>query len=153
MTTQGGTTGAGVIFSYDPVIAAYNNLKDFGSNNTGNYMLGTLIKDQTKKLYGMTSEGGSYGLGTIFSYDAKTSVFTKLKDFEGPNGESPYGSLVQASNGKLYGMTYSGGEHDAGVIFSYDPATSVYTKLVDFYFLGGLPLATLYRLRMENYTA
>jgi hypothetical protein len=32
MTTQGGTTGAGVIFSYDPVIAAYNNLKDFGSN-------------------------------------------------------------------------------------------------------------------------
>jgi uncharacterized repeat protein (TIGR03803 family) len=48
------------------------------------------------------------------------------------NGAIPYGSLIQVSDGKLYGMTSAGGDHTRGVIFSYDPATSAYTKLIDF---------------------
>jgi uncharacterized repeat protein (TIGR03803 family) len=42
------------------------------------------------------------------------------------------GSLMQASDGKLYGMTYRGGSNNAGVIFSFDPASSTYTKLKDY---------------------
>ena len=37
---------------------------------------------------------------------------------------------MQASDGKLYG-TYTGGS-DSGVIFSFDPSASTYTKLHDF---------------------
>jgi uncharacterized repeat protein (TIGR03803 family) len=138
VTSLGGSTGysrregAGVIFSFDPLMLVYTKLWDFGTNNTGNYIAGALIKDQANKLYGMTSEGGSYGAGTIFSFDEVTAVFTKLKDFDFINGANPYGNLLQASDLKFYGMTPSGGDKDYGVIFSYDPATSAYIKLKDF---------------------
>jgi uncharacterized repeat protein (TIGR03803 family) len=49
-------------------------------------------------------------------------------DFDGTNGANPSGDLVQASNGKLYGMTYGGGDNYRGIIFSYDRATFTYTK-------------------------
>jgi len=132
MTYAGGTINCGVIFLYNTLASTYTKLRNFGANNTGNYLSGALIKGQANKLYGMAYEGGIYGAGTIFSFDANTSVFTKLNDFDGINGLNPYGSLMQASDGKLYGMTGVGGSNDIGVIFSYDPATSVYTKLKDF---------------------
>src|SRR6478735_7771820 len=108
----------GVIFSYAAATATYTKLRDFGANNLGNYVNGALTKDKANKLYGMTTDGGIYGKGTIFSYSVATAVFTKLKDFDDANGAHPYGSLTQASNGKLYGMTSRGGSYDAGVIFS-----------------------------------
>jgi len=41
-----------------------------------------------------------------------------------------YNNLIQASNGKLYGMTKVGGIDDLGVLYEYDIATNVYlTKL------------------------
>jgi uncharacterized repeat protein (TIGR03803 family) len=40
--------------------------------------------------------------------------------------------MIQASDGKLYGMTYGGGNSGSGVIFSFDPSSSIYTKLKDF---------------------
>jgi len=39
---------------------------------------------------------------------------------------------MQASNGKLYGMTSSGGSNNSGVLFEFDPATGTYTKKLDF---------------------
>jgi len=132
MTNSGGITDCGVIFSYESTIPAYTKLRDFGNNHTGNSIRGSLIEDEAKKLYGMTYEGGHYGLGTIFSFDATTSVFTKLKDFDGRNGANPQGKLTSAVDGKLYGMTTYGGSNNIGVIFSYDPATSAYTTLFDF---------------------
>jgi uncharacterized repeat protein (TIGR03803 family) len=42
------------------------------------------------------------------------------------------GSLVLANDGKLYGMTSGGGIHEAGVIFSLDPASNAYTLLKEF---------------------
>src|SRR5579862_5126414 len=84
------------------------------------------------KLYGMTYAGGSSGVGVIFSFDPLSSTYIKLRDLDGPNGYNPYGSLIQASDGKLYGVMYGGGTSDLGVIFSFDPASSTYIKLKDF---------------------
>jgi uncharacterized repeat protein (TIGR03803 family) len=39
---------------------------------------------------------------------------------------------MQANDGKLYGMTEWGGSGNKGVIFSYDPSSSTFTKLYDF---------------------
>ncbi len=39
---------------------------------------------------------------------------------------------MQASDGKLYGMTNTGGTDNRGVIFSFDLSTSGFTKLKDF---------------------
>ena len=77
----------------------------------------------------------------LFSpFDPSASIYTKLKDFDNTNGGYPFGSLIQASNGKLYGMASAGGSIDvggagvmgAGVIFSFDLTSSTYIKLKDF---------------------
>jgi len=48
-------------------------------------------------------------------------------------------SLVQASDGKLYGITILWRSHLVGTIFSYDPATSVYAKERFDYAIGASP--------------
>jgi uncharacterized repeat protein (TIGR03803 family) len=53
-------------------------------------------------------------------------------EFNYANGGNPRGSLIQAADGKSYGMTSNGGSKESGVAFSYDLATSTYTKLSDF---------------------
>jgi uncharacterized repeat protein (TIGR03803 family) len=120
MTLNGGSSGTGVVFSFDPSSATFKKLKDLSSTN-GSNPYGSLIQASDGKLYGMAAYGGSKNIGVIFSYDFSTSSYIKLKDFENTGGASPHGSLVQASNGKLYGMTTSGGSSNYGVIFSFDP--------------------------------
>ena len=60
-------------------------------------------------------------------------------------GKTPYGSLMAASDGKLYGMTEEGGYFFEGTIFDYDPATDSVTLRITFgepYF-GYFPLGDL----------
>ncbi len=135
MTTAGGLYGFGVIFSYNPATYTYTDLLDFdnGSDPMGAYPKGSLI-EVNGLLYGTTFLGGAHAYGVIFSYDPATHTYTDLLDFNNlnaPKGAKPYGSLIEV-NGLLYGMTTEGGASGFGVIFSYDPATSTYTDLLDF---------------------
>lgn len=136
MTYYGGTNNEGVIFSYNPVTEIYNKEFDFEGINSGKWPQASLIEANDGKLYGMTSQGGTYNYGILFSFDPTTSVFSKKIDFDGANkGRAPYGSLVQASNGKLYGMTLYGGTVTStgyGVLFEYDPINDIFVKKVDF---------------------
>lgn len=51
---------------------------------------------------------------------------------------------MQASDGKLYGVTSGEGSKDFGVIFSFDLSSSIYTKLKDFDNTNGrLPIGNL----------
>jgi uncharacterized repeat protein (TIGR03803 family) len=85
------------------------------------------------KLYGMTSQGGASNLGVLFEYDPTTATYTKKIDFDGTTkGRYPYGSLMEATNGKIYGMTSSGGVFNKGVLFEFDPTTATYTKKLDY---------------------
>ena len=131
MTIFGGSSDEGVIFSFDPSTSIYTKLLDF-HGELGRRPRGSLLKARDGKLYGMTSEGGSNDIGVIFSFDPSASTYTKLVDFDDNNGRAPLGSLIQALNGKLYCMTSIGGSNNFGVIFSFDPTTSIYTKLMDF---------------------
>jgi uncharacterized repeat protein (TIGR03803 family) len=137
MTSEGGSREFGVIFSFDPSSSTYKKLKDFDGTNGGRPH-GSLMQARDGKLYGMTTYGGSgyidgdtySGNGVIFSFDPSTSTYKKLKDFDGTNGGRPHGSLMQASDEKLYGMTSGGGSsgYDLypytgfGVIFSFEPS-------------------------------
>lgn len=146
MTNTGGVHNSGVLFSFDPATDAYTKLKDFNKAG-GQYPLGGKLAQATDgKLYGMTSQGGSHDAGVIFSFDPATAIYAKLKDFSGADGRYPVGSVIQAQNGNLYGMTNGGGSKGAGVIFSFEPETKTYTKLKDFAFDnndGRAPLGNL----------
>ena len=133
MTPQGGANSMGVLFQYDPATSTYTKKLDFNGAANGSYPYGSLIQATDGKLYGMTSGGGVNSVGVLFQYDPTTISYNKKFDFDGTvNGSSPLGSLMQASDGRLYGMTYDGGASNVGIIFQYDPATSTYTKKIDF---------------------
>ena len=132
MTYRGGANDAGVLFEYDPITNTYSKKIDF-SLSIGAYPYGDLIKGSNGKLYGMTSQGGAASMGALFEYDPLTNSYTKKHDFDGAlTGAFPKGSLVEASNGKLYGMTDTGGANDKGVLFEYDLSTNSYSKKLDF---------------------
>ena len=47
---------------------------------------------------------------------------TTLFSFNGTNGASPYGALVQGANGNFYGTTAAGGANGQGAVFQMSPS-------------------------------
>ena len=136
MAGSGGRYNVGVIFQYDPATGVYIKKFDFDNTN-GGVPQGSLVQASDGKLYGMTYSGGASSVGVLFQYDPATNTYTKKLDFDNTNGSNPFGSLVQASDGKLYSMTSGGGSVGAGVMFQYDPATDTFVKKFDFDFTNG----------------
>lgn len=69
-----------------------------------------------------TGPGTSSQEGKLVKLDATGMLPTVLHQFNAPEGKLPYGSVVQAANGKLYGLTTKGGQADNGVLYEYDLA-------------------------------
>lgn len=133
MTSYGGTNDIGVIFSVQADGTEMTILHNF-STSDGASPQGSLVKGSNDKFYGMASSGGAGNHGVIFEYDYATNTYTKKLDFTGKDGavmgSRPYGNLTLFNN-KFYGVTWSGGLNDVGVIFEYDPSTNSYSKKID----------------------
>jgi uncharacterized repeat protein (TIGR03803 family) len=87
------------------------------------------------QLWGTLAQGGEYDLGAIIKLNADGTGFSIEKSvaIEANNpGYSPVGGLIQAQNGKIYGVTEKGGSNNKGVLFEFNPTTGVYTKKIDF---------------------
>jgi len=137
MSKFGGISNSGVLFQYNPVTNVYTKKIDFDLTK-GTYPEASLIQAIDGKLYGMTSQGGTNNVGVLFQFDPITNVYTKKLDFGNSLiGSFPLGSLIQASDGNLYGLTSAGGNNGAGVLFQYNPVADVYTKKIDFNFTNG----------------
>ncbi|TAL60006.1 MAG: T9SS type A sorting domain-containing protein [Bacteroidetes bacterium] len=130
-TTDGGINDDGVVFKIKPDGTGYSKLLDFAGAANGKTPYGSLISDGAF-LYGMTYTGGTNNMGVIFKIKPDGTGYAKLLDFAGAaNGKSPYSNLI--SDGTfLYGMTYSGGANNLGVIFKIKPDGTGYAKLLDF---------------------
>lgn len=152
MLYQGGQYDYGSIIEYDPTTDTCRKLFDFDGGNSGRNPYGDLLPASNGKLYGMTPYGGNDDYGVLFEWDIATETFQKLHDFNGSDGASPFGSLIQHENGRLYGLTYNGGTDDAGTLFEFDIAGNVYSTLMSFTGAGsGLnPLGTLLELNDSN---
>jgi len=77
------------------------------------------------------------GCGVLFSFNATNNTEKVLKTFQDTDGCLPAFRLIQdPDNGFLYGIAQEGGDFinpvGYGVIFSYDIATSTYSKLFEF---------------------
>jgi uncharacterized repeat protein (TIGR03803 family) len=81
-----------------------------------------LIVAKDGNLYGMTLLGGTFNQGAAFQFNPKTKKVKIIYSFDQPTGDSPYGPLMQAKDGKLYGMTAAGGTKSGGVLFQMTTA-------------------------------
>jgi len=79
-----------------------------------------LITDAAGNAYGVTTGGGTYGLGVVYKIDPNRNI-TILHNFSGPEGKVPYGNLALDPSGNLYGTTSQGGKFGGGVIFRIKP--------------------------------
>ncbi len=143
LTSQGGTGGYGVLFEYDLSSNIYSKKIDFAFTN-GFSPNANLIQSSNGKLYGTTAGGGASSNGTLFEYDLSLNVLNKIVDFDDTStGSQPQGNLVQAPNGKLYGMTTRGGLNGDGVLFELNPTTNQFIKKIDFNASASFPIASL----------
>jgi len=98
-----------------------------------------LVQATDGNLYGTASYGGPtscvsnsivVGCGTIFRI-TPTGKLTRLYSFCSqtgcPDGEFPFGGLVQATNGNFYGTTFGGGANGAGTVFEITPGGTLTT--------------------------
>lgn len=131
MTRNGGEGLSGVIFEYVPG-ASEISVKKYFTGMDGAYPEGGLTIGANNLLYGLTSYGGDNNAGVLFVFDPQTGDYEKIYDFIPANGMTPVCNLLQAWNGKLYGVTPKGGTFNAGVLFEYDITSETYTKLIDF---------------------
>ena len=155
MTISGGLYDDGVIFEWDPLTNVYSKKIDFDGISKGGTPYGdlTLLNGE---FYGMTCNGGSNDKGVFFKWDLATNSFSKLSDFDGEShGSNPWGTVI-AHYGKLYGMTFTGGKVNSGVLFEWDTASSNLTKKADFSMseFGGIVYGslTLYNGRFYGMT-
>lgn len=131
-TGSGGLNGVGVIFSINISNNSYSVLYDFSTATGASPYFGRMIQATNNKLYGLTQGGGANGQGVIFSFDITNNTYADIQDFDATHGSVPYGSVIQATDGKLYGLTSTGGYTNQGIIFSYDIGTSNLVDLYDF---------------------
>lgn len=132
LTSLGGNASSGVLFQYNASSNTYVKKVDLNFSSGGGTPNGALMQATNGKLYGLTTVGGTNNIGAIFEYDKTTAIYTKKIDLSTTNGSAPYGSMLQASNGKLYGLTSAGGTGAVGTLFEYDAITNAFIKRVDF---------------------
>jgi len=90
-----------------------------------------LVQSTDQYFYGTTNGGGAHGnFGTVFKI-SPTGTLTTLYNFCTQSGcmdgQNPYGPLIQASTGLLYGTTSSGGANGGGTVFQITPGGTLTT--------------------------
>lgn len=124
----GGANQAGTLFRFDPTTDTFEKLHDFDGGLGGSIPYGTPCLAGDGWFYGTTWEGGTSDKGILFRYNAITDVFQKMKDFNGVNGESPWGGPIVAGPDLLFGTAALGGSGGAGLIYRYVPSTNTLTE-------------------------
>src|ERR1017187_1409755 len=140
MTSSGGSNGSGTLFSYDISTNILTPLVNFDINAQP---WGTLLQGSNGLLYGLTTFDGTNNAGTIFTFNTVTNAFNVIYNFPEDNNQ-PIGavyngeSLIQATNGYIYGMTGYAGINNDGTIFRLNDTTNVVTIVYSFNIASGI---------------
>jgi uncharacterized repeat protein (TIGR03803 family) len=137
----GGANVDGEVFRITPQ-GTLTTVYDFCSQTNctdGSVPSAGLVQATDGNFYGTTAYGGSGctdgGCGTIFKV-TPSGALTTLHSFDDTDGNVPTAGLLQATNGDLYGTTYSGGALGRGTVFRITLA-GTFTTLHTFHGLDG----------------
>jgi uncharacterized repeat protein (TIGR03803 family) len=111
--------GNGNIFRLNKDGSGFAVLKTFAGTPEGQNPRAGLLEGSDGMLYGTTSKGGSNFYGSVFRIHKDGTGFETLHSFSVAAGDgiTPYGGLIEASDGSLYGTTYQGGIFNLGTVF------------------------------------
>lgn len=141
-TSIGGPNNSGTIYSYDPVNDSIEMVASFGvfGDINGSIIFSDLFLASDSSFYGMSNRNSGYsGPGSIWSYNPTldTAYFkANFRQFSN-TGQNPKGGIIQASNGKLYGLTNLGGAVGLGTLFQVDLTGLNFTTLTAFSAMNG----------------
>jgi uncharacterized repeat protein (TIGR03803 family) len=139
-TSDGGAQNIGTVFRIGTDGSGYaivHSFTGFLGTATGATPRGGLVKGGDGNFYGTTNGGGSSGsFGTVFQITPMGSV-TTIHAFAGTDGSFPSGTLIRASDGKLYGTTSNGGAHGNGTVYRLATDGTGFTTLHSFDLAAG----------------
>src|SRR5579871_2088805 len=131
----GGANSAGTVFKITTG-GALTTLYSFSATGADGGIPSALVQASDGNLYGTTYNGGANNLGTVFKITT-SGVLTTLYSFTGgADGEDPDASLIQASDGNLYGTTIYNGANGYGTIFKITTSGTL-TTLYSFSYSDG----------------
>jgi hypothetical protein len=105
-TTQGYRATNGAVFSLSANGATYATVYPFSAEQK---LVSGVVEGPDGSLYGTIEEGmAPITKGAVFKV-TKTGVYTTLHTFTGTDGANPWGPLVFAADGTIYGTTFNGG--------------------------------------------
>ncbi|PTU31349.1 choice-of-anchor tandem repeat GloVer-containing protein [Stenotrophobium rhamnosiphilum] len=108
-TSHGGAKNFGTLFKITPA-GNFTTLYSFTGAADGSNPRASLVK-VGDGFYGTTSGGGANNLGTAFKVSPSGSLSTVHTFGANPtDSATPYGALVKASNGALYGTSLGSGQ-------------------------------------------
>ena len=129
-TSDGGTAQFGTVFRITPA-GKETILYSFQGGIDGMSPVGALTLGSDGNFYGTTEGGGATGGGAVFRVTptGDESVLYSFQD--GSDAAFPMATLLEGSDGNLYGTSNSGGQNAGGTVFMVTP-TGVETVLYSF---------------------
>jgi uncharacterized repeat protein (TIGR03803 family) len=153
-TGQCGNIGCGTVFKVTPsgaLISLYSFCVQFpcldGSGPVG------IIQATDGNFYG-ASGGGANGYGTVFKITPNglhTTLYSFCAQTGCPDGDDPFATVAQGTDGNLYGTTNYGGLNNYGTVFRVS-LNGTFTTLHSFESTdGAYPQATLLQASDGNF--
>jgi uncharacterized repeat protein (TIGR03803 family) len=128
-TSAGGVSNAGAVFRFVPsptgTATQDKVLFSFDGSLEGSRPQVGVVTDGNGNFFGTTEESGQFNNGVVFEITPSiapgtAATETTIFQFNLANGSQPVGSLF-AFGGSLYGVTFTGGAFNQGVIFQLTP--------------------------------
>jgi uncharacterized repeat protein (TIGR03803 family) len=143
VTKSGGSNSVGESFAISST-GKLTRLSSFGDGNTDAAQPDSpMVAAIDGWQWGTAMFGGSNGnYGVIYqqeivNYGQRNVMYNFCNAPSCADGYFPQGPLVQASDGKIYGTTNSGGLYGGGTMFKWDPASLTLSTLHHFCSLPG----------------